>query len=359
MKVTIVGSGAIGGLAGAWMSMKGEDVTFVDANKDHVEALRTTGLKIDGARGNHKLGPQKAFTPAELTEPLEAVFVACKAHHTQAAVEGIKHLLGPTSFVVSLQNGLINEEVIASVIGAERTIGALPDYGGAFINPGHIEFVHEGPVYVGELDGKVTERVKECHRLLSHLTKCEIAPNMKARIWAKTTYGSQVVVTALVNDTVAVVLGAEITKRVSGSIVQEALDVAYRFVDEIPGGPFFDPKLYYPKSPADTQKLFQCMDDALNILAKHQADQERLGTHKYVKKASGIHWDIVYRQRKSEVEASHGPLEQKAAEIGMPTPLNTALNQMIYEIEAGKRQLGWHNIEELAALIKRLGKELP
>jgi 2-dehydropantoate 2-reductase len=359
MKVHIVGSGAIGGLAGAWMSMGGEDVTFVDVNKDHVEALRTKGLLIDGARGDHVLPAQKAFTPAELNEPLECVFLACKAQHTAGAVDAIKHLLGSESFVVSLQNGLINEEVIAGIIGKERTVGALPDYGGAYVDPGHIEFVHEGPVYVGELDGMTRPRTQECYRLLSHLTKCELTDNIGGRIWAKTTYSAQVITSALVNAPVYEVLGDERAKRVAGPCVAEGLVVAYGYDADVPGGPFFDPKLYFPKTPEETKELFDCIDRGLAIFRDHQIEQERSGLHKYVKKASGIHWDIVHRKRKSEVRWIDGPLEEKAAAKGIPTPLLTRLHSMIYEIEDGTREMGWHNIDEMNALIASLGKQLP
>jgi len=67
MRITIVGAGAIGGIAGAWMSMAGEDVTFVDTNREHVEHLRTQGLLIDGGRGDQRLGPQRAHTPTRRT----------------------------------------------------------------------------------------------------------------------------------------------------------------------------------------------------------------------------------------------------------------------------------------------------
>ena len=78
MRVTVVGSGAIGGLTGAWLAMGGEDVTFVDRNREHVEAIRTSGLRIDGGRGVHRLGAQRARTPEELAEPLECVLLAVK-----------------------------------------------------------------------------------------------------------------------------------------------------------------------------------------------------------------------------------------------------------------------------------------
>jgi len=359
MRITIVGAGAIGGIAGAWMSMAGEDVTFVDTNREHVEHLRTQGLLIDGGRGDQRLGPQRAHTPDELRDPLECVFLSVKSQHTREAVEGIKHLLRPESFVVSLQNGLANEDVIASVIGRARTIGALPDYGGAYVDPGHLEFVIEGPVYVGELDGRLTPRVREVHRLLSHVAEAELLTDITARIWAKTCFGAQIVASALVDAPSYVVVGQERARRVVGPLVREALEVAAAHGVTVPGGPFFEPALYAPQTTADTQRLFTFMDDAQAKQSAYRRQEQQPGGHKYVKKGSGIHWDIVYRKRKSEVQWSHGPLEDKAREVGVPLPLNAKLHQMIYEIEDHRRELGWHNFDELRALIRTLGKEYP
>jgi 2-dehydropantoate 2-reductase len=359
MRVTIVGAGAIGGLAGAWMSMAGEDVTFVDVNREHVDALRSRGILIDGARGEHRLPPQKACTPGDLSGPLECVFLAVKSQHTREAVEGIAHLLGPAGFVVSLQNGLVNEDVIAGVVGLDRTIGALPDYGGAYVDPGHLEFVIDGPVYVGELDGRTTPRVREVERLLGLVAECHLLPDIRARIWAKRCFGSQTVATALVNAPSHVVLNDERALRVVGPLVREALEVAAAHGVRVPDGPFFEPALYMPATPAGTERLYAFIRATIAKQHRFLLEHEKAGTHKYVKQGSGIHWDLVYRKRKSEVRWNHGPLEEKAEAVGHPLPLNRCLHRMIYEIEDQKRDFGWHNFEELYELIRREGRQLP
>ena len=359
MRVTVVGSGAIGGLTGAWLAMGGEDVTFVDRNREHVEAIRTSRLRIDGGRGVHRLGPQRARTPEELAEPLECVLLAVKSEDTREAVEGIRHLLRPDGFVVSLQNGLANEDVIADAVGRARTIGALPDYGGAYVDPGHLEFVIEGPVYVGELDGRVTPRAEALHRLLSKMAECHLLTDIAARIWAKKCFGSQTVASALVDLPYHVVLSDVRAQRVTGPLVREALEVARAYGIDVPGGPFFEPSPYFPETHADTKRLFARIRATVEKQARCAIEHQRAGTHTYVKQGSGIHWDIVYRRRNSEVRSGHGPLEEMAARVGVPVPLNTKLHRMIYEIEDGGRTLGWHNFDELQSLIGRLGKSLP
>src|SRR5574341_1123175 len=149
-KIAIVGCGGIGGLAGFYMAKAGEPVLFVDANTDHVRAIRDRGFAVNGVYGAQSIGPQRAATPDEISEPLDGlVFLACKSQHTAAAARGILPHLGSQSCVVSLQNGM-NEPVIAEIVGEQRTMGALPDYGGAYLDPGSLEAVHEGTVYVGE-----------------------------------------------------------------------------------------------------------------------------------------------------------------------------------------------------------------
>lgn len=88
MKITIVGAGAIGGLAGAYMTRAGHDVTLVDRWAEHVEALARDGVSIDGVRGKANV-PVRAVTPGALEGPLEAVLVATKSQHTIEAVRQV------------------------------------------------------------------------------------------------------------------------------------------------------------------------------------------------------------------------------------------------------------------------------
>jgi 2-dehydropantoate 2-reductase len=358
VKIHVIGAGAIGGLAGAWMSMAGNDVTFVDANREHVQAMRTTGLAINGARGQHRLPPQHAVAPDELAEPLDCVFLAVKSQYTAEALQPVKALLRPDGFVVSLQNGLVNEEVIASVVGTDRTIGGLPDYGGAYIAPGQLELAIDGPVYVGELDGNITPRGREVHRLLSCMTECHLLTDITARIWAKMCYGARIATTTLVDAPSHEVMADERARRVVVPMTRERLEVAYAYGVKVPAGPFFDPDLYFPRTSAETRTLFASIDAAMLRMNRHRL-RVHPGGYTCVFQSSGYHWDIVHRRRKSELRWSDGPLEEKAESAGIPFPLNTKLHRMIYEIEDGKRAMGWHNIEELRELIRSLGKELP
>ncbi len=359
MKVTIVGAGAIGGLAGAYLADAGYDVLLVDRWAEHVAALNANGLFIDGVRGEHRFAV-RATTPGELRGPLEAVLVATKSQHTEEAVRAILPLLGRDAFIVSYQNGF-NEPAIARLLseagvgGMERVVGSIPNYGGALVDPGHIEFVHEGPIQLGEMSGPRTPRLAELARMLGALTDVQLSDNIWGQIWAKEVYSAQVVFSALADAPIRETLGVERYARVAGAVVREALEIAEANGIAVEAFDFFDPANYKPRTAAETRKLLDNIDHAIWLLKKDQKPAE----HRFKKQGSGIWWDIVYRNRPSEVRASNGKLVDYGRAAGADVRLNERLCTMIYEIEEGRRKLGVHNFDELEAYVGEIGKALP
>ena len=355
--IAVAGCGAIGGLAGFYMARAGESVLFIDQNVDHVNAIQTRGISVNGVYGPMSIGAQRACTPGEIEEPLAGlVFLACKSQATQSAVRALVAHLTPESCVVSLQNGM-NEDKIADIVGRERTMGALPDYGGAYLDPGVLEAVHEGSVYVGELDGSLTERAKEAARLLGiGPNKCELLTDIVGRLWTKLVYFSQAVVTALVDASMIEVFRNETVQRLAGLVVREAMQVSDAAGIQLHTDRWFDPALYRVHTPDDTKRLFAANERLVAHLGAHHVAAAP-GGYQYVKKASGVHWDIVYRKRKSE--AAYMTVVCVAERYGVRVPLNVGLLRLIAEIEDGSRQLGWHNIDELAAYADELGLRLP
>jgi 2-dehydropantoate 2-reductase len=365
LKILIIGSGGIGGLAGAYMSQAGYDVTLVDTWVEHVAAMNQHGIRIDGVRGE-LLIPVKAITPSDLpifketNGPLEAIFIATKTQHTAGAVQQILPLLSSESFIVSLQNGF-NEPVIAELLesvglgGNERIIGSIPNYGGALVDPGHLEFVHEGPIQLGEMTGQQTPRLAELNKMLSTLTNVQLSDNIWGQIWAKEVYSQQVIFSALADARIHETLGVERYARIAGAVVREALDIAEANNIEVEAFDFFDPANYRPQTSQDTQKLLDNINHAIWLLKKDQ----KPNTHEFKKKGSGIWWDIVYRKRPSEVGAMSSALIAYGKEARADTRLTEKLASMILEIEAGKRELGFHNYDELESYTRSIGKELP
>lgn len=360
MKFTIIGAGAIGGLAGAYMTKAGHDVLLVDRWKEHVDALNEKGMTIDGVRGDLNV-KVKAATPDQLSGDLGVVLVATKSQHTLEALKQIVPLLKADSAVVSYQNGFNEPDMIAlldehGLPGKDIIIGSIPNYGGALVDPGYIEFVHEGPIQLGEMSGEMTPRLKEIGDALSALTEVQYSDRIWGQIWAKEVYSAQVVFSALADAKIRDTLGVERYARLAGAIVKEALEIADANKIDIQAFDFFDPANYRVKTAEDTKKLLANIDHAIWLLKK---DQDNKPTHNFKKKGSGIWWDIVYRKRPSETRAFAGKLIEFGKKAGADTRLNEKMVGMIYEIEDGKRQLGFHNYDELEAYAAEIGKTLP
>jgi 2-dehydropantoate 2-reductase len=133
MAVLIAGAGAIGGTTAAVLAR--EDVVLVDPWYENVEAIRRHGLAvtIDGER---RAVRARALYPDELRGTYDIVMLACKSYDTAWTVRALEPHLAPGGVIVSLQNG-INEDLIAALVGAERTVGCVVHYNAEMPEPGH------------------------------------------------------------------------------------------------------------------------------------------------------------------------------------------------------------------------------
>lgn len=340
MRITIVGAGAIGGTVGAFLAKGGEDVLFVDMVKEHVDAINQQGLTITG-RAEFTV-PARATLPDALRGPLEWVFLSVKSQDTEAALKPIAPLLGPQSFVVSLQNGL-NEERIAALIGRERTVGAHVNYGSDYLGPGLILYGSEGTFYVGELDGSITGRVRALHDLLCKFTEVVVTRNIWGYKWAKQCWASLNYATALVDADAGDILADPRNRRVGVALLAESVQLAKLEGVKLEAFDGFEPELMAPTTPEAWKAAMDSIDK--------MADEYWRPAHR-LKKRTGIWRDIVVRKRKTEVDHRIGELVRRGRARGLGMPLNSALWQMIHDIEDGKRAMVPENLRELERIIQ-------
>ncbi len=188
-KVVVIGAGAIGGLFGGLIREGGLDVTLVDINADHVDAINKKGLNIVG-HGGDRFIPIKAITDASAAGVADIVIVQCKALHTETAVNNARSVFADHTTVVSFQNGIGNEEVIAEIIGEERVIGGLTAQGAKVEGPGVIRNYSDLPTYIGELfdpnRGKITPRIEHMAKAFSAAgLETHASQNIRLEMWKK------------------------------------------------------------------------------------------------------------------------------------------------------------------------------
>ncbi len=339
MKVTVYGAGAIGGTTGAALARAGHDVLLVDSYLPHVEAINAQGLTIE-RDGQTTTTRVRAVAPADLGRDLTLVLLAVKSHHTAEALGEITPRLAPTGIIVSLQNGL-SEELIARAIGAERTVGCLVNWAADWTGPGRILHGGHGAFVLGELDGRLTPRVRELAGLLSAFVETPVTDNIWGYKWGKLIYGALLFGTAIVDAHVyEVVEGSDDVQRVLVGIVGEGLAVADKAGVRVEPFDEFDPAWYRAALGGDAAARHRAMSA---IAAHYRA---------HTKTKTGIWRDLAVRKRKTEVDGQLGVLARKGESLGVAMPLTRGLAGIIGDLEEGRRRMDWKNFEPLVALMK-------
>ncbi|TXD55927.1 2-dehydropantoate 2-reductase [Ralstonia sp. TCR112] len=160
MKIAILGAGALGCAIGAALTEGGHETWLISRSPAHVNAMRGEGLRVDDAQGTRRI-PVLAATQAAEVGVAELVIVLVKSFQTDAAMRGAAALVGPDTLVLSLQNGLGHEAILADIVGRERVLAGKTYVGGVLRGPGHIQSGVVGKAtYIGELDGRVTPRAQ-------------------------------------------------------------------------------------------------------------------------------------------------------------------------------------------------------
>ena len=187
MKIVMMGSGGVGGFFGGRLAKVGEDVRFV-ARGAHLEAMRRDGLTIENEpQGDIHVDKVRASAdPGELG-PADLVIVSVKLWDTEDAARAIKPIVGPDTAVLSLQNGVIKDDILRGVFPASQVMGGVAYVATHIARPGVIHQTGTMQrIIVGEYDGSLSPRAKALHEaLLKSGVAAELSSDVRRSIWEK------------------------------------------------------------------------------------------------------------------------------------------------------------------------------
>ena len=303
MKICFLGSGALGSAIGGALCEAGCDVHLIDAWKDHVDAMNRDGLKLR-EEGVDRVVRVKAATDPRAVGTADLVVVLVKSFHTREAVESARPIVGPRTVVMSLQNGLGHEEIIADVVGRERTLAGKTYLGGVLLAPGHVIAGLKGKeTIIGELDGRVTERVQRIADTFNGAGLMTIvSDNIVGTMWDK----------LLINVATGALAG--ITRLTYGALY-------------------------------DVPEIRQCALAAIaEAMAVAKASGVELSMHSpdepWVKASAGLPAEFktsmlqsLEKGQPTEIEFINGSVVRWGEKCGVPTPVNRALVACVKGIE--------------------------
>lgn len=190
LKICVLGAGALGSAIGGVLTEAGNEVWLVNRGKAHIDAMKQHGLKMR-ENGVDRYVPVHATTHcdeiAATSGAVDLIIVLVKSFHTHDAIAAALPIVGKDTVVLSLQNGLGHEDVLAAAVGRERVLAGKTYAGGVMLGPGHIIVGTKGKdTHIGELDGRVTERIKRISEVFKHAgLVTTVSDNIMGTMWDK------------------------------------------------------------------------------------------------------------------------------------------------------------------------------
>lgn len=344
--IAIVGAGAVGGYVGGRLTLAGENVTLIDPWPAHAAAMRANGLQLTGTQGTHaaRVTVLDICDVQQLVRtPVDIAIISTKSYDTHWAAALIAPYLAPQGYVVSLQNGM-NEERIAAVVGAVRTLGCIASGISVKLTaPGCITRTQQpggekhAVFRVGEVDGRVSERATALARMLSAVDGADVTRDLNSERWTKLianvmTHGL-LGATGLDNRAVLVARGKPY--RIAVRLAAEAVAVGRALGYHI--------GTVYGVS----------ADEYVAADRGDAAARERVagGLAAWMKKLTAPSHSSVGRDvmsgRRSEIDFTNGLVADKGAQCGVPAPTHAYVTELVRRIDRGELKPNVDNIKDI------------
>ena len=186
MKIAVIGAGGVGGYFGGRLAQAGVDTTFIVRGKT-LDALRARGLRVDSVQGGFSVHPVQATDDPESVGPVDYVLMSVKAWQIPEAAETARALVGDSTAVVPLENGIDAPEILARTFPRPNVLGGLCAIVSYIVAPGHVRHAAFDPfIMFGELDNRPSERVVALREaFLAAGVKADVPPDIHHSMWTK------------------------------------------------------------------------------------------------------------------------------------------------------------------------------
>ncbi len=253
MKIGVYGVGGVGGFFGGKLAHSGEEVAFV-ARGEHLIKLQKEGLRVDSIAGDFHLKKVQASDDPQAIGPVDAILVGVKAWQVPEVAVAMQPMVGQSTFVVPLQNGVEAPVELAGVLGEEHVLGGLCRISSLKAGPGHIRHVGIEPyVAFGELNNQPSERSQQLLEIFHKANvQAEIPADIHTAMWEKFIFISAVSgVGGVTRAPIGVIRGTPETRKLLIQVMEEGVAVAkahrvvlspelvsktMEFIDKLPEG---------------------------------------------------------------------------------------------------------------------------
>lgn len=337
MRCAIYGAGSLGTVLGAYIAESGESIDLINRNRAHVEALKQYGARISGTVS--KQVPVKALLPEEMSGVYDIILLMTKQLNNREVLSFLRPFLSERGVVVTLQNG-IPEPGIAEIIGSDRTLGCVVEWGATMDEPGHCILTSDPKslsFHMGRMAGVPREMFDAVRHLLERMCPVIVEENLPGARWSKllinaTFSGLGTVIGGVFGD----VSEGKVTRKLAVRCMKEVIDVGKA------AGVTFAPvqgknitALFDYHSP-----LKRAFGELILPMAMKKHRQIEPSMLQDLKKG-----------KPCEVNAINGVVCDWGKKAGIPTPINDRIVALIQREQAGELPLNKQNLELMKDLI--------
>lgn len=302
MRIAIIGPGAMGCLiAGFLKSRTKEEVWLVDKSQERAKLIWEGGINIEGISGAISVKVDTTANPKDIGIA-DLVIICVKSYSTEDACKDIKELVGDKTYVLTLQNGIGNVQILNDYFGAEKVIAGITNHGSTLLGIGHVRHAGRGDTIIGKADGKVLGALKNIASLLSRCGfETRISKDIDSVIWSKLIINVGInALTAITRLNNGRLIEYEELRELLRSAVQEAVKIVKR--KRI--------RLTYDDPIQKVESV--CKATATNVSSMLQ--------------------DVLNRKR-TEIDFINGAIVRQGRAQGIPAPVNGALTNLVKTIE--------------------------
>jgi 2-dehydropantoate 2-reductase len=306
VRILVHGAGAVGGYFGALLARGGHEVWLV-ARGDNLDALRTRGVVVELDGETLRVPSVHAVAEPRDAPPAELILVCVKSYDTAAAAVGLRPAVGPDTVVLSLQNGVENEEILARGLGLPPLMVALTRIGVELTAPGTVAYSGRGTIVFGEPDGAESARARRVADALAAAgVPFQLRRDILVAAWEKLAWNAGFnAVTALTRTTVAEAIDAPLVRDLVVAAMEEVDAVA------VASG-----------IPVRRRRTAAVLADSRSGLPDFQTSMLQ----------------DVLRGRRLEHDAITGAVVRAAARTGIPVPVNRTLLALLSRLDPASRR---------------------
>lgn len=304
MRIAVIGAGAMGSIYGGHLSLHNQ-VYMVDTSEAIVEKISCDGIRIE-ENGTEQIYHPEAVTSTEGLEPVDLVILFVKSLFSKAALSGNRGIIGPDTYVMTLQNGSGHEDIIGEFVPQDRIIIGTTNDNGALLAPGHVRRGGVGETNIGMLEGQMPKFLDE---LKANLDSCgfqtTVCENIQQLIWNKLfTNVSLSAVTGILQVDIGYIAGNSHAWNMTTALIHEAVAVA-------------------------TSLGLEANEEEIIAKVKNTSEMSPKG-------CTSIRADLR-DGRKTEVDTISGSVVRAAAKCGVPAPLHSFVLEMVHALEEKKQ----------------------